>query len=127
MSRIDKFIWSVRLFKTRSIAADAVKKGRVLINDAIVKTSKAVKINDIVTIKKSGILFQYKVLELNEKRVGPKLVDTFIINITPVEEIEKYKTIQANQQYYRHQGSGRPTKKDRRDIDDFYETPEEDI
>lgn len=121
MSRIDKFIWSVRLFKTRSIAAEAVKKGRVLINEEVVKTSKSVKVNDIVAIKKSGILFQYKVLELNEKRVGAKLVDTFIVNITPSEEIEKYKTIQANQQYYRHQGSGRPTKKDRREIDDFWE------
>ncbi|MDX1348710.1 MAG: RNA-binding S4 domain-containing protein [Putridiphycobacter sp.] len=120
MSRIDKFIWSVRLFKTRSIAADAVKKGRVLINDQDIKTSKAVKVNDIITIKKSGIQFLYKVLALNEKRVGPKLVEHYIEDITPIEAVEKYKTIQANQQYYRHQGSGRPTKKDRRDIDDFW-------
>lgn len=121
MSRIDKFIWSIRLFKTRSIASDAVKKGRVLVNDDIVKTAKSVKINDIISIKKSGVLFKYKVLGLNEKRVGAKLVDTFIVNVTPAEDIEKYRTIQANQQYYRHQGSGRPTKKDRRDIDDFWE------
>jgi len=121
MARIDKFIWSVRLFKTRSIAADAVKKNRVLVNDLEIKTSKFVKINDIITIKKSGIKFLYCVLELNEKRVGAKLVDNFISNITPLENIEKYKLIQSNQQYYRHQGSGRPTKKDRRDIDDFWD------
>ncbi len=120
MARIDKFIWSVRLFKTRSIAADAVKKDRVLVNNESVKTSKLVKVNDIISIKKSGVQFLYKVLELNDKRVGAKLVDNFILDITPIEDIEKYKTIQANQQYYRHQGSGRPTKKDRRDIDDFW-------
>ena len=120
MSRIDKFIWSVRLFKTRSIAADAVKKGRVLVNEQDVKTSKSIKVNDVITIKKSGIHFLYKVLVLNEKRVGAKLVENFIKDITPIEDVEKYKNIQANQQYYRHLGSGRPTKKDRRDIDDFW-------
>ncbi len=121
MARIDKFIWSVRLFKTRSIAADAVKKNRVLVNDEEVKTSKNVKVNDIVTIKKSGIKFNYKVLALNEKRVGAKLVEQFIVNVTPLEEIEKYKEIQSNQAFYREQGGGRPTKKNRRDIDDFWE------
>lgn len=119
MSRIDKFIWSVRLFKTRSIAADAVKKNRVLINDEEVKTSKSVKVGDIVTIKKSGIKFQYKIDELNEKRVGAKLVEQFITEVTTEENKEKYKQIQISQQHYRHNGTGRPTKKDRRDIDDF--------
>jgi len=120
MARIDKFIWSVRLFKTRSIAAEAVKMDRVLVNDESIKASKFVKINDVISIKKSGVHFLYKVLELNNKRVGTKLVKNFILDITPIEEVEKYNTIQANQQYYRQQGSGRPTKKNRRDIDDFW-------
>ena len=119
MARIDKFLWSVRLFKTRSMAADACKKNRVLVNDEEVKTAKAVKIGDIIIIKKSGIRFEYKVLELNEKRVGAKLVENFILDITPAESVEKYKTIQQSQRHYRQQGLGRPTKKNRRDIDEF--------
>ncbi len=121
MARLDKFLWSVRLFKTRSISADACKKNRVLVNQEEVKPSKTLKVNDIISIKKSGVMFEYKVLALNEKRVGAKLVDQFIVDITPLEAVEKYKLIQMNQRHYRQQGLGRPTKKDRRDIDSFWE------
>jgi len=121
MSRIDKFLWSVRLFKTRSLAAEACKKNRVFVNDNEIKSAKTIKINDVITIKKTGIGFKYKVLALNEKRVGAKLVDEFIIDITPLEDKEKYDVIQASQKHYRQQGEGRPTKKNRRDIEKFWD------
>ncbi len=119
MARLDKFLWSVRLYKTRSQSAEACKKNRVLINQEEVKPSKTLKVDDIITIKKSGIHFEYKVIALNEKRVGAKLVDQFIIDITSAEAVEKYKLIQMTQRQYRQQGLGRPTKKKRRDIDNF--------
>lgn len=120
MARLDKFIWSVRLFKTRTLAVNECKKNHVLINDEVCKPSKNVNVNDVITIKKSGILFKYKVLAELEKRVGAKLVSDYMKDITSVEEIEKYKTIQLAQKVYRQNGLGRPTKKDRRDIDEFW-------
>jgi ribosome-associated heat shock protein Hsp15 len=119
MSRIDKFIWAVRLAKTRSLAAEMCKKHKVLINDVEVKPSKMIKINDVLTIKKSVVTFSYKVIQELENRVGAKLVKDYIVDITPIEEIEKYKTIQLAKKTYRQNGLGRPTKKQRRDIDDF--------
>ena len=120
MARLDRFIWSVRLFKTRTLAANECKKNHVLINDEICKPSKNVKVNDVISIKKSGVLFKYKVLAELEKRVGAKLVSDYMKEVTSVEEIEKYKTIQLAQKVYRQNGLGRPTKKDRRDIDEFW-------
>jgi ribosome-associated heat shock protein Hsp15 len=119
MSRIDKFVWAVRLAKTRTLAAEMCKKHNVLINGDDVKPSKTIKVNDVLSIKKSAVTFSYKVIQEIEKRVGAKLVRDYIIDITPVEEIEKYKTIQLAQKTYRQNGLGRPTKKQRRDIDDF--------
>ncbi len=120
MARIDKFIWAVRLAKTRSLAAEMCKKHKVLINGVEVKPSKIIKVNDILSIKKSAVVFSYKVLQELEKRVGAKLVKDYILDITPIEEIEKYKTIQLAQKTYRQQGLGRPTKKQRRDIYNFW-------
>lgn len=119
-ARLDKFIWAVRLFKTRTLASNECKKNHVLINDEASKPSKNVKVNDIISIKKSGVLFKYKVLAELEKRVGAKLVPDYMKEVTSVEEIEKYKTIQLAQKVYRQNGMGRPTKKDRRDIDEFW-------
>jgi ribosome-associated heat shock protein Hsp15 len=121
MARLDKFVWAVRLFKTRTLASDQCKKNHVLINDEAAKPSKNVKPNDVVTIKKSGVHFKYKVLAELEKRVGAKLVADYIKEVTTVEELEKFKTIQMAQKVYRQNGLGRPTKKDRRDINDFWE------
>jgi ribosome-associated heat shock protein Hsp15 len=121
MARLDKFVWAVRLFKTRTLASDQCKKNHVLINDEASKPSKNIKPNDIITIKKSGVHFRYKVLAELEKRVGAKLVVDYIKEVTTVEELEKYKTIQMAQKVYRQNGLGRPTKKDRRDINDFLE------
>lgn len=120
MARIDKFVWAVRLAKTRSLAAEMCKKHKVLVNGVEVKPSKTIKVNDELSIKKSAITFSYKVIQELEKRVGAKLVKDYIIDITPVEEIEKYKTIQLAQKTYRQNGLGRPTKKQRRDIDNFF-------
>ena len=121
MARLDKFVWAVRLFKTRTLASDQCKKNHVLINDEASKPSKNVKPNDVITIKKSGVHFRYKVLSELEKRVGAKLVADYIKEVTTIEELEKYKTIQMAQKVYRQNGLGRPTKKDRRDINDFWE------
>jgi ribosome-associated heat shock protein Hsp15 len=119
MARIDKFIWAVRLTKTRTLASELCKKNKILVNDEEIKPSRNVKVNDVVTVKKSGVSFKYKVLAELEKRVGAKLVADYIKEITEVEELEKYKIIQMAQKTYRQHGLGRPTKKDRRDIDNF--------
>lgn len=119
MARVDKFIWAVRLFKTRSLAANQCKTNKVLINDEPVKASKEVKIGDVVSVKKNGAIFSYKVLDLLEKRVGAKLVADYIIDITPPEELEKFKLFQASQSAYRNNGMGKPTTKDRRALEKF--------
>lgn len=117
--RLDKFIWSVRLSKTRSIATELISKGKIKINGTDVKPSKEVKVNDVINILKNSALFSYKVKALIDKRIGPKLVVDFIEDITPLEEVEKFKLYNESQSVYRQYGTGKPTKKDRRSLDDF--------
>jgi len=117
--RIDKYTWAVRLTKTRSQASELISKGKIKINESDVKPSRDVKLGDIIQVHKNSAVFSYKVLELLEKRVGPKLVSIYIEDITPIEEVEKYKTYQEAQRVYREMGTGRPSKKDRRSLDDF--------
>lgn len=117
--RIDKFIWCVRLIKTRSQATELVKKGKVKLNNDQVKPSKEVKINDTIQVSKGNALFEYKVIDLLSNRVGAKLVENFLQDISKPEELEKYKTFQLAQKAYRSNGTGKPTKKERRAIDDF--------
>ena len=117
--RIDKYTWAVRLTKTRSQASELISKGKIKINESDVKPSRDVKLGDIIQVHKNSAVFSYKVLELLEKRVGPKLVSIYIEDITPIEEVEKYKTCQEAQRVYREMGTGRPSKKDRRSLDDF--------
>lgn len=117
--RIDKYTWAVRLTKTRSQASELISKGKIKINEVDVKPSRDVKLRDIIQVHKNSAVFSYKVLELLEKRVGPKLVSIYIEDITPIEEVEKYKTYQEAQRVYREMGTGRPSKKDRRSLDDF--------
>lgn len=119
MARIDKFIWCVRLSKTRSLATDLVKKGKVKLNEDSPKPSREVKLNDVIHIVKNNATFSYKVIGDLSNRVGAKLVADYIIDITPPEEIEKFKTYQAAQRVYREHGSGKPSKKDRRDLEDY--------
>ncbi len=117
--RIDKYTWAVRLTKTRSQASELISKGKIRINATEVKPSRDVKVGDVIQVHKNSAVFSYKVLELLEKRVGPKLVSIYIEDITPIEEVEKYKTYQEAQRVYRDMGTGRPSKKDRRSLDDF--------
>ena len=120
-TRLDKYVWSVRLAKTRSQAADAISKGRVKLNGESIKPAKDVKIGDEIQVHKHTAVFKYKVLQLLENRVGAKLVSDYLLDITPEEEIEKLKMYQISQKSYRQHGTGKPTKKDRRDLDDFLE------
>ena len=122
MARLDKFIWSVRLFKTRSIASDECKKGHIKVNDVVSKSSKELKEGDIISIKKHGVEFKYKVKELLSKRVGAKLVDDYVVDVTSPEELERFKIMQLAQKEYRARGEGRPTKRDRRQIDDWLDS-----
>lgn len=116
--RLDKYLWAVRLSKTRSQAAELINKGRVLINDALIKPSREIKVGDIITVLKHSAQFKYQILAGLEKRVGAPLVKDYLLDITEPEEIEKLKAYQLAQQNYR-QTDGKPTKKDRRELDRF--------
>ncbi|MCH2223173.1 MAG: RNA-binding S4 domain-containing protein [Crocinitomicaceae bacterium] len=120
-TRLDKYVWSVRLAKTRSQAAQAIDKGKVRLNMMNVKPAKEVKLGDEIQIIKHTSKFTYRVIQLLNNRVGAKLVKNYIIDITPAEEIEKLKRYNAAQSVYRDNGSGKPSKKDRRSIDSFME------
>lgn len=119
--RVDKFLWCVRYFKTRSIATNACKQGKVKMDGTSVKPSKEVFPNDKLTVRKNQIDYQIEVLDLPTSRVGAKLVNLYLIDITPKEAFEKLELLKYSKDYYRKKGTGRPTKKDRRDIDDWFE------
>ena len=125
--RVDKYLWSIRYFKTRSIATNACKKGHVKVNESVVKPSREVYPTDKIELRKDQINYIIIVNDVPESRVGAKLVDIYRTDITPKEAFEAKDLLKYSKDYYRKRGTGRPTKKDRRDIDDFYETPEEDI
>ena len=114
--RIDKFLWSVRIYKTRSIASDECRKGRIVINDIQVKPSRIILKNEIITLKKPPVNYSYRVIEPIENRVGAKLVAQFIEDLTPGEEKLKLE-LGTGGMIYRDKGTGRPTKKERRQID----------
>ncbi|MEN8204309.1 MAG: RNA-binding S4 domain-containing protein [Bacteroidota bacterium] len=119
--RIDKYLWAVRVFKTRSLATEACKKGRVTIGDAPAKPSRMVSSGDVIEVKKMPVLYSYKVLDPIEKRVGAKIVDNYVENITPEEEFHKLE-LQDDFFVKRDRGAGRPTKKERRLLDDLKDT-----
>ena len=117
--RIDKFLWCVRFYKTRSIAADEIKKNRVSVANSVVKSSKEIKPGDVIKIRKNQIDYQLKVLEIPKSRLGAKLVSIHIEDKTDKEQYEILKLRKLTQDYYRGKGEGRPTKKDRRDMDEY--------
>ncbi|MDH6354437.1 ribosome-associated heat shock protein Hsp15 [Dysgonomonas sp. PH5-45] len=117
--RIDKWLWAVRLFKTRSIAIEACKKGRVMMNGNSLKASKMIKVGDIIQIKKPPITYSFKVLALTEKRMGAKLVPDFLEDVTPQAELDILELSKLSGFVDRARGTGRPTKKDRRDLEWF--------
>ena len=117
--RIDKFLWSVRFYKTRNIAAEEIKKNRVSIGENVVKSSKEVKMGDVIKIKKNHIEYKIKVIDLPKSRIGAKLVALYVIDMTEKDQYDILKMRKSAQDYYRQKGLGRPTKKDRREMDDF--------
>tara|TARA_Y100000780_G_C13343671_1_gene286235 strand:- start:69 stop:482 length:414 start_codon:yes stop_codon:yes gene_type:complete len=123
--RIDKYLWCVRYFKTRSIATNACKKGHVRVNGDIVKPSRDVYPTDKIEVRKNQINYIIEVLDLPPSRVGAKLVNIYLTDITPKENLEKLDLLKYSQDYYRKKGTGRPTKKDRRELDDWFDIDNE--
>jgi len=123
--RVDKYLWSIRYFKSRSKATTAVKKGRVKVNGDTVKPSREVYATDRIEVRKDQIDYIVEVLDLPPSRVGAKLVSLYMVDRTPKERLDVKKMIALNQDYYRRRGEGRPTKKDRRDLDDLFQNGEE--
>ena len=119
--RLDKYLWAVRIFKTRSDAADAIRLNRVMVNDAYAKPSREVKIGDRITIRRERVTYSYKVLELVSSRQPAKNVPTYCLNCTPQEELDKLNPPRETIFVFRERGMGRPTKKERRDIDALME------
>lgn len=117
--RIDKYLWAMRIYKTRSIASDACKNGRITMNGTQLKPSKTFHIGDIFSVRKGPITYTYRILQLSENRLGAKLVPEYIQDITTPEQLELLELARIAGQSGRDRGTGRPTKKDRRDIETF--------
>ncbi|MDR1738285.1 MAG: RNA-binding S4 domain-containing protein [Candidatus Symbiothrix sp.] len=123
--RIDKWLWATRIFKTRNIAIEACKKNRVSVNDQPVKPSRMLRIGDTVQVRKPPITYSFRVVGLTENRVGAALVPIYMENITPADQYEILELQRLSGFVDRAHGTGRPTKKERRDLDAFFEWEEE--
>jgi len=123
--RIDKYLWYVRYFKTRNLATTACKKGQIKINEDTVKPSREVYIGDKIILRKNQINYTITVNDIPDNRVSAKLVDIYRIDTTPKEAFEAQELLKYSKDYYRKKGVGRPTKKDRRDIEDFRDENED--
>lgn len=119
--RIDKFLWCIRYYKTRSIATEACKKGHIKINEQVVKPSREAFSMDKIIVRKNQINYELTVLDIPNSRVGAKLVDIYRKDTTPAEAFKHNELLKYSKDYYRSKGTGRPTKKDRRDIDNYNE------
>ena len=124
--RIDKYLWHVRFFKSRSLASKACNLGRVKIDGQALKPSREVHPTDIVDIRKNQIDYRIKILDIPKSRLGAKLVGLYMVDITPAENLQKLELLKHSSDYYRKKGLGRPTKKDRRDLEDFTDDIDED-
>ena len=120
-TRIDKWLWAVRIFKTRSLASDACAGGKIKIDGTAVKASRNIVQNDIVQVRKSVVKYIYKVRNIAEKRMDAKLVLDFLEDMTPEEELAKLQSAQKQPLQKREKGQGRPTKRERRNMDKFRE------
>ena len=118
-ARIDKWLWAARIFKTRSIAADAIKNGRVTIGGTNVKPSRMVKCGEVVSVRKPPVTYSFKILKTIEQRVGAKLLPEIYENVTPADQYELLEMNRISGFINRQRGTGRPTKKDRRALDEF--------
>ncbi len=116
--RIDKYLWSIRIFKTRSLASEACRKGKVTVGELPAKPSRMVTMGDVIQVKKMPVVYSYRVKDPIEKRVGAKLVNNHMEDVTPPEELSK---LEMQDDFYvkRDRGAGRPTKKERRLLDDI--------
>jgi ribosome-associated heat shock protein Hsp15 len=116
--RIDKYLWAVRLYKTRTLASEACKKGKITVDDMPAKPSRTVTAGDVIEVKKMPVIYSYRVKDPIEKRVGAKIVDQYVENITSQEELQK---LDMKDDFFikRDRGAGRPTKKERRLLDDM--------
>lgn len=117
--RIDKWLWAVRLYKTRTIAAEACRKGQVSLGGVNLKPSRMVKVGDVVSVRKPPITLSFKVLQAIENRVSAKLVPEMLEDVTPPEQYELLELSKIGGFVDRARGTGRPTKKERRDLDSF--------
>ena len=118
-ARLDKFLWAARIFKTRTIAADACKNGRVMIDGVKQKPSRMVKEGDVIQVRKPPITYSFKILQAIQNRVGAKLVPEIMENVTPPDQYELLEMNRISGFVNRARGTGRPTKKERRELDDF--------
>ena len=118
--RVDKYLWAMRIYKTRSIATDACKCGRVKMNGVELKPSRMFHVGDIFTVRKGPITYTYRILQLWGNRLGAKMVPEYLQDITPKEQLELLELARYAAQSGRDRGTGRPTKKDRRDIEQFF-------
>ena len=118
-ARVDKWLWAARIFKTRSIAADAIKNGRVTIQGMNVKPSRMVKVGEVVSVRKPPVTYSFKILKTIEQRVGAKLIPEIYENVTPPDQYELLEMNRISGFIDRQRGTGRPTKKDRRALDEF--------
>lgn len=119
--RIDKYLWAIRVFKTRGDATDACAGNKVKVNGVNAKASKAIKAGDVIEVRKTAALFTYKVLQLAEKRMGAQLVPQYAENLTPESEMSKLHAPLETIVLKRDKGSGRPTKKERRELDELFD------
>lgn len=117
--RIDKWLWAVRIFKTRTVATDACKKGRVSIGDAPAKPARMVKVGDVVKVRKPPVTYSFRVLALTENRLGAKLVPEYMENITPPGELHLLDVVKISGFVDRRKGLGRPTKREGRQLEEF--------
>ena len=122
-ARIDKWLWAARIFKTRTVAADACKNGRITMNGARLKASHSVREGDIIEVRKAPVTYSFKILKAIEKRVGAKLIPEILENVTPPEQYELLEMSRVSGFIDRARGTGRPTKKERRAIDQFSASP----
>lgn len=117
--RIDKWLWAVRIFKTRTVAAEACRKGRVLIGNAPVKPSRNIRTGETIQVRKTPVTYSFMVLALADKRMGAKMVPQYMENVTPPDQYELLELNKISGFVDRQRGTGRPTKKERRDLDQF--------
>ncbi len=117
--RIDKWMWATRIFKSRTIAVDACKKNRIMVNGVNAKPSRMIKVGEIIQVRKPPITYSFKVLALTERRMGAKLVPDYLENVTPPEQYEILEMNRISGFVNRSKGMGRPTKKDRRELEQF--------